>query len=384
MEPLRVAWSDFVRQLSDQLTSAGAEILDAPLSELDRAEGIRALLRDSRKSMERAVENLDHDFPFFSEVYSDTYHLVGDTPDYTIHAAVLEPDGTYRIRGVTGASTRFNFTTQGPSPGSPDAGVLSSLVYPEAKSVITGTLDDTDLTIDSEGRFEILLSRERPSAGDWLPMGDTTSLVLVRNEFHSRYPEHLRWSPAKLRIERLDAAARPAPLDQARLAAALRDAVAEVGAATLGRARISGGIYGAGDGNLSFDKSRWSSGGGNPRTVFATGGWRLAPDQALVLDIDKVPESAFWIVLLTNRWMETLDFRFGPVSVNRSTAVLRSDGGLRLVVAHEDPGVPNWLDTAGHDNGTIMWRWNYPRQQPPSPRSRIVPLSQVPDLPPTE
>jgi hypothetical protein len=132
-----------------------------------------------------------------------------------------------------------------------------------------------------------------------------------------------------------------------------------------------------GNGTLSFDPTRWRAGGGNPRTVFAAGYWQLDPDQALVLDIDHVPESAFWVVLLTNPWMETLDFRFGPVSLNRSTAFVLGGGGLRLVVAHEDPGVPNWIDTAGHDNGTIMWRWNYPKESPPDPRTRVVPLSQI-------
>ena len=36
---------------------------------------------------------------------------------------------------------------------------------------------------------------------------------------------------------------------------------------------------------------------------------------------------------------------------------LRKDGSFRLVVAHEDPGVDNWLDTAGHDHGTMCVRW---------------------------
>lgn len=27
-------------------------------------------------------------------------------------------------------------------------------------------------------------------------------------------------------------------------------------------------------------------------------------------------------------------------------------GSIRFVIAHRDPGVPNWLDTAGHQRGT--------------------------------
>jgi hypothetical protein len=114
--------------------------------------------------------------------------------------------------------------------------------------------------------------------------------------------------------------------------------------------------------------------------VFAAGTWHLKADQALVIDIDHVPESSFWVLLLTNQWMETLDFRFGQVNINKSTAVLRKDGGLRVVIAQNDPGVPNWLDTTGHDNGTMVWRWNYPKEAPPEPRASVVPLGEVAQL----
>ncbi|OBK63763.1 hypothetical protein A5656_01400 [Mycobacterium gordonae] len=33
------------------------------------------------------------------------------------------------------------------------------------------------------------------------------------------------------------------------------------------------------------------------------------------------------------------------------------------MVAHRDPGVPNWLDTVGHRTGFLTVRWTYP--QPP-------------------
>jgi hypothetical protein len=41
------------------------------------------------------------------------------------------------------------------------------------------------------------------------------------------------------------------------------------------------------------------------------------------------------------------------------------DGVIRLVVAHEDPGVPNWLDTGGHREGFLTPRWAYSETPPP-------------------
>jgi hypothetical protein len=35
------------------------------------------------------------------------------------------------------------------------------------------------------------------------------------------------------------------------------------------------------------------------------------------------------------------------------------------VIAHRDPGVPNWLDTTGHSAGFMAPRWAYFEKPPP-------------------
>jgi hypothetical protein len=35
------------------------------------------------------------------------------------------------------------------------------------------------------------------------------------------------------------------------------------------------------------------------------------------------------------------------------------------VIAHRDPGVPNWLDTTGHPEGFMAPRWAYFEKPPP-------------------
>ena len=52
------------------------------------------------------------------------------------------------------------------------------------------------------------------------------------------------------------------------------------------------------------------------------------------------------------------------------------DGRVRVVVAHEDPGLPNWLETAGHDRGTMCWRWIH-AQSHPQPIATVVPLAAL-------
>jgi hypothetical protein len=49
------------------------------------------------------------------------------------------------------------------------------------------------------------------------------------------------------------------------------------------------------------------------------------------------------------------------------------------VVADTDPGVPNWLDTAGHLGGFLTLRWTYSSAPPELPKATVtkVPLASV-------
>jgi hypothetical protein len=55
---------------------------------------------------------------------------------------------------------------------------------------------------------------------------------------------------------------------------------------------------------------------------------------------------------------------------------LRDDGSFQLMVAHEDPGHPNWIDTAGHHHGTMALRW-VRTDAHPEPQCRVVKLSEL-------
>jgi hypothetical protein len=55
---------------------------------------------------------------------------------------------------------------------------------------------------------------------------------------------------------------------------------------------------------------------------------------------------------------------------------LDSDGIYRFVIAHEDPGVPNWLDTTGYSEGLMSLRWAYPKSTP-TVATKVVALDNV-------
>jgi hypothetical protein len=62
-------------------------------------------------------------------------------------------------------------------------------------------------------------------------------------------------------------------------------------------------------------------------------------------------------VQLGDMWWQVLDFTYHQTSLNGHQAVIDEDGRFRAVVAHADPGVPNWLDTLGNGGGVLIFRF---------------------------
>jgi len=92
--------------------------------------------------------------------------------------------------------------------------------------------------------------------------------------------------------------------------------------------------------------------GGEPLICY----WRVPEDEVLVVRVVP-PVADYWSVEFGNYWWETMDYRYRLCSTNCHHAVLEDNGELLLVVAHADPGVPNWLDPSGHVEGYITVRW---------------------------
>ena len=48
-----------------------------------------------------------------------------------------------------------------------------------------------------------------------------------------------------------------------------------------------------------------------------------------------------------------------------------------MVVAHEDPGVPNWLDTTDERQGVVFVRCLLPEERPEPFETRVVPVRSL-------
>jgi hypothetical protein len=102
----------------------------------------------------------------------------------------------------------------------------------------------------------------------------------------------------------------------------------------------------------------------------------LGPTQALVIS-GRWPTCRFANVCLWNRFQQTLDYAHRPVTLNRRQTVLEPDGSFRMVLAHGDPGVPNWLDTEGRAFGLVFWRYFLVEGAVETPRAEVVELASL-------
>jgi len=114
----------------------------------------------------------------------------------------------------------------------------------------------------------------------------------------------------------------------------------------------------------------------------ALGHFRLQPDETLVVTIH--PGGAVYTTLpVTNVWGVSPDYWAHQSSLNNRQAAINPDGTITLVVSAFDPGVANWVDTAGLQEGFIMLRWQGLHQQAngadeASVHSALVPRMNLP------
>lgn len=106
------------------------------------------------------------------------------------------------------------------------------------------------------------------------------------------------------------------------------------------------------------------------------GAYDLADDEALIVESPVPTKCQYRSMILTNEIYETTDWVNNQSSLNLDQAAPDSDGRLRIVVSRTDPGVKNWLDTAGHPRGVVQGRWTECNSQP-MPATKVVKLKDL-------
>ena len=353
------SWNEFC----DTLKAAGAALQfpGAPQDPTAQAEGYRYLSRLTRAGLMAFVEHADPQAPVLHRVVDEFTKLGAENPDNFYQTAALNGAYDYRISGQRNTIAFLSFGTQSGN-------------YGQGRGLPpTGHIDSSEIEFDEHGRFELILS-SRPQERNWLPMTQETGTLVVRQTFLDRESE----IPAELHIERINCSEderRPLQLTAKQLDDGLGQVGMLVAGAPLLFAKWARDFQQHSNELPQFDPERSLNAGGDPNIAYYHSHWAIAEDEALVIEV-MPPQCEYWNFQLNNYWMESLDYRHHRIHTNKHLAVYETDGSVRLIVAHTDPGLPNWIETVGHTSGTMCFRWVRAAAHP-QPRTRLVKLRSL-------
>ncbi|HLG88345.1 MAG TPA: DUF1214 domain-containing protein [Alphaproteobacteria bacterium] len=348
-------WSRFC----DGLKALGHEVLraESPTDDFNRAEGYRYLTRMLRDGIMRQVEFIDPAYPVLYDL-NPAWVSIGSSPDNEYFMSFIDGRLDYCLSGNRGGVHYIGISTK--TGGYEKEPALSP----------SGFIDSTILKTDADGNFEIHLS-QKPQPGNWLQMSPATTNLIVRQTFLDRKRE----KPAQMRLECINPGREPLPLDPYEFP----DRLMAVLKYMKGNFDVSGNwtrmFQTAPNSFYPLDQDVYLKAGGDPTIFYAQGYWQLHADEALVVDVPKL-ECEFWNFQINNYWSEVVGFNQKPSAVNKSSAKVDDEGRARLVVAHADPGRPNWIPTLGHDRGSMIFRIINGRP-PEAPTARLVKMDQI-------
>jgi hypothetical protein len=354
---------DLLREMNERY--AGAEwLINEPD---DVAEALRAVLHMLEASLLTRMESHPAR-PWLREFPLPTRKFLGDNADAIYYETAISPDHSYRLRGNMAGAVYVSITIEG---GAQDGGVSPTT---------SGVINDSQFDVAEDGSFEIRLGGT-PAERNWIGLAPDACRITTRHYYEDEVPAPMRPRHIDFQIEVLDPGPPPEPPTDANVAESIRRVARFVRTSTLDLGApprenqppfvsqvpnefpkpIKPGDYGLAAADAAYSMAPF-----------------LVPEgQALVVE-GRWPEDCRCAnVCLWNRHMQTFDYLNRQVTLNRRQTKLEADGSFRIVIAAEDPGVPNWLDTEGRVLGLVFFRYMLPEGEIEQPKGSLVPLASL-------
>ncbi|MFO0687897.1 MAG: DUF1214 domain-containing protein [Myxococcota bacterium] len=300
----------------------------------------------------------------------NVYSWLLPNADFLYRYAFLDGGRRFRLRGTRGSAHFLEAQTIRGFWGDPDLKLLSSY-------------DLGRFEAGPDGRLEIAVSATKPSdCPNWIAIDPSSSMntLILREAFYdwsserraelSLEPEDGPLAPVERSAEefalRLDAASRMLDFCFQAFSGGLTQEVLD--AVGTNRFRL-------------IDTSR-DEHAANPSAGYVPAVYALAEDEALVVEV-AAPQARYWNIHLGDVWWQVTDYANRQSSLNGRQVVADPDGVVRIVLSARDPGVANWLDTAGIARGVALLRWYFTNDYP-APAARVVRFDALPsELPAT-
>jgi len=317
----------FSQPLTDAIAEAEQLVAAAPHieTEADLLEGLQ-YLAGCVAACEHMVFDYDRDHPMLLSGTGPFTKMGLDNPDTLYFGCRVQPNHDYLVTGVRGSTTDLSFQLLG--------GEYTDDNVPASQAAF----DDRELEIAADGSFQ------------WHVRPTSLGQLVIREVYGD-------WAARRgtLSISRSDTAGTaPPPLTRA----AIEKRYATTGKQLVNRIKtwLQFPQWFYLDIPVNTMVAPRLTPGGLATQYSSVGHFDLRPDQALVitLPVTDAPYLGFQLGCL---WYISLDYINHQTSLNNTQAQADPDGKVRIVVADQNPGVTNWVETLGHRRGFLQFRW---------------------------
>ena len=362
-EAVNAAWARFAQGVAE----LGDVVEDAPFNRDERtaAAGYRHIARFLSTFLAEHTDFRDPDYPQFSRFPNSVARIGWDNPDGLYLAFPVRGDHVYRLRGNT---RNFDLVTINVY-----SGMLGHTPVSDIRNISSIASDDLD--VDANGDFVLTLGAA-PAEGDWLGLEPDAYIVVVRrlaSEWENTDEglwEVLNLTTLGTGSPRPTAASVARQLDDAvTQTRALRELLTIAHRLTFQLAQSPNEVSEPAETDPNIPMA-------DAFQAASRGYFQLEEDEALLVEAP-VADCRYTNIQLANPWMESLDYASHQSSLNHRTAHVDADGRVRYVISLRDPGVQNWLDTAGWAEGSLCARWTYCAEYPTGVSARLVKLNEL-------
>lgn len=340
-----------LRVFAEEMARLGEEA-----AAIDPAIGVRHVARQAALALVEQLEHSDPRAPAFHRYEAPWSQWGAPNPDNVYLRTAIDPSATYVVRGdVRGVREILVSLTEG-DMHLDEYGVFSERALPE-------------LDVGRDGTLELVVGPdERP--GNWLPTDPRARILMIRQYQYDWERDRV----ASFTIERVEARGVPAPEPS------VTDVAAAIDRATrwMERSLHYWAQHSMRDGGAPPNTigPPATPRGGAPHIAYAAGQWSLEPDEVLLVTTDR-PDADYWCwVAHSQPWFDSGDFASRSTSRNHAQVHVDADDRIRLVLAHADPGAPNWIDTSGRPRGMLAYRLIGARTKP-APATQVVRVADL-------
>lgn len=362
-EAANAAWARFAKDVAE----LGEVVEAAPFNRDERtaAAGYRHIARFLATFLAEYMDFRDPDYPQFSRFPNGVARIGWDNPDGLYLVFPVRGDHVYRLRGN---ASNFDLVTINVY-----SGMLGHTPVSDIRTI--SSVASADLDLDENGDFVLTLGAA-PTEGDWLRLEPDAYIVVVRRLVSDwENTDEGLWEVLNLTTLGTGSAL-PTTVSIARKlddavtqTRALRELLTIAHRLTFQLAQSPNEVSEPAetDPNLAMADAFQAG---------SRGYFRLREDEALLVEAPSA-DCRYTNIQLANPWMESLDYASHQSSLNHRTAHVNADGRVRYVVSRRDPGVQNWLDTAGWAEGSLLARWTYCTEYPTGISARLVKLHEL-------